>query len=291
MKTKLVIQGRVVTAKDVIFIRSLINNNPSWNRTRLSKELCVIWEWHNDKGDLKDMSCRTLLRKLEQKGEIRLPVSQLSIPNSRRFGKILDIPHDISVIDTQLSTLQPLHIKSLNSRDKQIPLFKLLLQRYHYLGFRNCIGENLKYIIYSDQGRVLACMLFGSAAWKVKPRDSFIGWDVNKRQQNLRFLTNNTRFLIMPWVRVKHLASHVLARVCKMLSCHWVEKYGHPIHLLETFVEQKRFLGTCYKAAGWINVGETTGRSRNDTFATMSVPIKDIYLHPLSSDFKRRLSL
>lgn len=132
-------------------------------------------------------------------------------------------------------------------------------------------------------------MLFGSAAWKTRSRDVFIGWNRASRERNLTLLTNNTRFLILPWVRVRHLASHLLSRICREVSGYWMEKYGHPIYLLETFVERDRFRGTCYRAAGWTHVGTTTGRSRNDRDQTLSVPVKEIFLYPLRNDFRGRL--
>jgi hypothetical protein len=135
----------------------------------------------------------------------------------------------------------------------------------------------------------MACLLFGAAAWKTKSRDAFIGWDATVRERNLALVANNTRFLILPWVRIPHLASHVLAQVRARLSKDWIAKYGHPIHLLETFVERDRFKGTCYRAAGWLHVGATTGRSRNDTDFTLAVPVKEVYLQPLTADFRRRL--
>jgi hypothetical protein len=136
----------------------------------------------------------------------------------------------------------------------------------------------------------LACLLFGSAAWKCAPRDEFIGWDTEARRANLRYLTNNMRFLILPWVRVPHLASHILGRVTRRINLDWVRKYGHPLCLLETFVERDCFQGTCYRAANWICVGQTRGRSRNDRDHTLRVPVKDIYLYPLAKGFRDILS-
>ena len=289
METERIIQGRCITPATVARIRGLLAENPSWNRSRLSRELCEEWDWRNDKGRLKDMACRTLLLKLERRGEIRLPERQGASPNAHRNRQIADVPHDSSPIESDLRRLQPLKLVPLEAADKEAPLFKSLLHRYHYLGHRNCVGENLKYMIRDQLGRLLACMLFGSAAWKAKSRDAFIGWDRQTRERNLPFLTNNTRFLILPWVRVQNLASHLLAQVCRELPGHWMEKYGHPIHLLETFVERDRFRGTCYRAAGWTHVGATAGRSRNDVHATMSVPVKDVFLYPLNADFKERL--
>lgn len=290
METAKIIQGRCITPGDVALIRGLLAGNPSWNRSRLSRELCERWDWRNEKGRLKDMACRTLLLKLERQGQIRLPARQRPSPNAHRNRQITEVSHDCTPIESDLSALRPLRIDPLKAADEEIPLFKFLLHRYHYLGLRNCVGENLKYMVRDQAGRSLACMLFGSAAWKAKSRDAFIGWDRQARQRNLPLLSNNTRFLILPWVRVQHLASHLLAQVCRALPGHWMQKYGHPIHLLETFVERERFRGTCYRAAGWRHVGTTIGRSRNDVHATMSVPVKDIFLYPLNADFRGRLS-
>jgi hypothetical protein len=168
-------------------------------------------------------------------------------------------------------------------------LFQFLLQRYHYLGHRNCVGENLKYLVRERHGRPVACLLFGSAAWQCQPRDAFIGWTPEARRCQLPRLTNNTRFLILPWVRVPHLASHILSRVTRCLSHDWQAKYGHPIDLLETFVERDRFAGTAYRAAGWIALGATTGRGRNGPGRAPQGPVKEVYLQPLSADFRRRL--
>lgn len=289
METAKIIQGRCITPGDVALIRGLLSGNPSWNRSRLSRELCERWDWRNEKGRLKDMACRTFLLKLERQGQIHLPARQRPSPNAHRNREITEVPHDCTPIGGDLSALRPLRIDPLKACDEDIPLFKFLLHRYHYLGLRNGVGENLKYMVRDQAGRPLACMLFGSAAWKAKSRDEFIGWDRQSRERNLPLLTNNTRFLILPWVRVKHLASHLLSRVSRELPGHWMEKYGHPIHLLETFVQRDRYRGTCYRAAGWTHVGATAGRSRNDVDQTLSVPVKEIFLYPLHSDFRGRL--
>jgi hypothetical protein len=289
MKAEKVIQGRYITPGEVALIRDLLADHPCWNRSRLSRDLCERWDWRNEKGRLKDMACRTLLLKLEQRGEIRLPPRQRPAPNARRNRQITEVPHDCSRIEGDLSTLRPLRIEPLGEADEEMGLFKFLLHRYHYLGHRNCVGENLKYLVRDQAGHPLGCMLFGSAAWKAKSRDAFIGWDRQSRERNLRLLSNNTRFLILPWVQVRHLASHLLSRACGALPEHWREKYGHRIDLLETFVERDRFGGTCYRAAGWKHVGATTGRSRNDVHGTLSVPVKEVFVYPLNADFRGRL--
>jgi len=290
MKEKRILQGRNITPKDVIEIQDLLKNNPEWNRTRLSRELCKRWNWVNAKSQLKDMACRTLLLKLERMNEICLPARQRPSPNANRNRQIKEIPHDVTPIESSLKELRPLQIMTVETKDKDAPLFKYLLHRYHYLGHRNCVGENLKYMIRDKGGRPLACMLFGAAAWKTKSRDDFIGWNRQERESNLPSICNNTRFLIFPWVRVPYLASHLLSRTAQKLPEHWINKYGHTIHLLETFVERDRFRGTCYRAAGWKHVGATTGRSRNDVHSNMSVPVKDVFLHPLCVDFRKKLT-
>lgn len=290
METDKIIQGRRITAETVARIRSLLADNPSWNRSRLSRELCKQWGWRNGNGRLKDMAARTLLLKLERLGEIRLPPRHKpGRPNQRGFSLPEQMAHDTTPRVEDLSRLRPLRIEMLTTGDERLMLFKFLLHRYHYLGHRRCVGENLKIAVSDHSERLLACMLFGSAAWKAKSRDGFIGWNRRARERNLSFLTNNTRFLILPWVRVPHLASHLLARVSSELPQRWEKKYGHRIHLLETFVERGRFRGTCYRAAGWTHVGATAGRSRNDVDQTLNVPIKDVFVKPLSADFRRRL--
>jgi hypothetical protein len=289
MNAEKIVQGRRITAEDISLVGSLLGQNPSWNRTRLSRVLCAQWGWRNGTGQLKDMACRTLLLKLERMGKIRLPLRQSSTPNALRNRTLAEIPHDQALIQSDLAALRPLKIELLRQADPRLRLFKFLLHRYHYLGHRNCVGENLAYLAFDRSSRPLACLLFGSAAWKVKARDTFIGWNDTQRQNHLHLLTNNTRFLILPWVRVAHLASHLLAQVRLRLSVDWTAKYGHPIHLLETFVQRDRFRGTCYRAAGWLHVGATTGRSRNDSGFTPRVPITEVYLQPLIGDYRHRL--
>lgn len=273
------IQGRILSQEDMEWIRSLISDHPDWHRSRLSLEICAAWNWANAKGQVKDMACRTMLLKLERLGYLQLPAARsVSVGNSARTQT--PIAHSTTEIVCLLQELTPLRIELVQDRAAS-QLFKHLLSAYHYLGFSGTIGENMKYMVYDPQNRPLACLLFGSAAWKVASRDVWIGWKVNVQQANLPYITNNMRFLILPWVRVPHLASHLLARISRRISADWLEKYGHPIHLLETFVEQDRFRGTCYRAANWIRVGQTLGRSRNDANRTLQVPIKDVYLYSL----------
>ncbi|MEX2462555.1 MAG: Druantia anti-phage system protein DruA [Paenibacillaceae bacterium] len=260
-------------------MRQLMVDHPDWHRSRLSQEICNAWNWVNATGQLKDMACRTMLLKLERQGYLQLPPARtVCVGNSVRYP--VPIAHATDEIICKLRDLMPLHIE-VSHHAASSRLFKHLLTEYHYLGFSGTIGENMKYLIFDNQQRPLACMLFGSAAWKVASRDEWMGWSSNIRQASLLFITNNMRFLILPWVRVPHLASHLLGSISRRISADWIHKYGHPIHLLETFVERERFRGTCYRAANWIRLGQTQGRSRNDTHRTLQVPTKDVYVYPL----------
>jgi len=270
-------------------VRHWLATQPAWNRTRLSRELCELWNWRNEAGRLKDMACRTLLLKLERRGHIRLPMRQSPSPNALRNRRTLKLPCDRTPIEGALGDLQPVRIDPLGERHPDLALFRFLLQTHHYLGLRNSVGENLKYLARDGQGRPVACLLFGAAAWKARARDEWIGWNADQRRGGLARLANNTRFLVLPWVRVPHLASHLLGHVVRRLDADWTAKYGHRVELLETFVDRDRFRGTCYRAAGWIHVGATVGRSRNDRDQTLSVPVKDIYVRALAEDFRRRL--
>ncbi len=281
------VQGRGITKDGIELVCRLIESNPSWNRTRLSKELCHLWDWRSGNGQIKDMACRTLLSKLERCGHITLP-QQLTAGRGCRKVSIPYVPHKTAPIACSLSDLEPVSVQLVQDT-ALLSLLQCLLARYHYLGFRSTVGENMKYMVFDREQNPLACLLFGSAAWKCAPRDDFIGWDAETRRANLHLVTNNMRFLILPWVRVPHLASHILGKVARRISSDWMEKYGHPIYLMETFVERDCFQGTSYRAANWLLVGQSTGRSRNG-HPGLKVPIKDIYLYPLAKGFREELN-
>ncbi len=290
MDRPLVIQGRTVRPEDVVLIRDWLQAHPDSNRTRLSRELCLAWNWRNGAGRLKDMAARVLLLKLEARGHIQLPPRRTASVNQLRNRDFGQIDHDQSPIEGPLEKLQPVRIEPLIETTAEARLFRFLLARYHYLGHRNCLGENLRYLAQDHQGRPLACLLFGAAAWKAAARDQWLGWSSEQRRRRLELVTNNTRFLLLPWVGVRHLTSHLLGQVTARLSADWQRKYGHPIYLVESFVEQARFAGTCYQAAGWIPVGLTTGRTRNDDGLKPRVARKTIYLKALRTDAMRRLT-
>lgn len=288
-----IIQGRFIGEAELAQVRALLAGHPDWSRRRLSEHLARLWDWRNSAGQLKDMAARTLLLKLEQRGWIALPARR-QIPSNRMSRKPLPTPApfpEVSFVNLVLSDLLPLTLNEISHQKlpAQRALFDALLHHHHYLSHRGCVGENLQYLVSDRQGQPLACVLFGAAAWQCQARDQHIGWDAPTRQRRLGYVTNNTRFLILPWVRMPHLASHVLGRIARRLSQDWVGKYGHPIHLLETFVDTSRFQGTCYQAANWVHVGQTTGRTRQNKSRIPQSPPKAVWLYPLRPDYRQAL--
>lgn len=289
MKDLIKLQGRELAVSDIEFIQRLITTHSHWSRRRLSIELCEAWNWRNAKGVIKDMASRTFLVKLHERGHIQLPPRR-QIPSNRMVDKrIHSIPHDTTPIEAPLKQLVPLRVINVAVKSTQDKCFSYLLSQYHYLSYTSAVGENIKYLVLDKQERPLACLLFGASAWACADRDRHVGWDKPVRQRNLNFTTNNTRFLILPWVKVPHLASHILGAVAKRIGENWQQRYGHAVYMLETFVDQSRFKGTCYRAANWIHVGQTQGRSRNDRDRKLSVPIKSIYLYPLVKHYREKL--
>jgi hypothetical protein len=284
-----IIQGRAVGEPELALIGGLLSTHPEWNRTRLSRELCAHWNWRNALGRPKDMAARTLLLKLERAGQIRLPARQGLPPNARRNRRVQPVSPPVEPIHGTLRDLQPLRLSVAAPGSDDARVFNGLLAHEHYLGHRNTVGENIRYLVRDRLGRPVACALFGAAAWQCADRDAFLGWDRPTRERNLQHLTNNTRFLIPGWVRVPHLASHVLGRIARRIRADWQVKYGHPVHALETFVDRSRFQGTCYRAANWLCVGQTQGRTRNDRAHRIRAAVKDVYLYPLVADFRREL--
>jgi hypothetical protein len=281
----IVVQGRELGLGDIQGIRDLIMARPKGTRWTLSRELCERWDWRTGTGLLKDMACRSLLNKLDAKGLIRLP------PKGRRpmKGPQAVVAIDCDPICARLAELTPLHVTTVATGSADARMLHQLLSSHHYLGFRTNVGESMGYLVRDRLGRVVACAVFGSAAWKTAPRDAFIGWDAAVRARRLSGIANNNRYLILPWVEVPHLASHILGLLARRIRDDWISKYAHPLSLLETFVDRSRFRGTCYRAANWQCVGQTQGRSRQDRYSDMSVPIKDIYLYPLSGKFREEL--
>ena len=278
-----------MTPERIEQINKMIRDNPDWHRTRLSQELCRVWDWKGENGQIKDVSCRDVLRALEAAGKIKLPKKLKYGRTKGGADQVALMLHDMTPVEEPLSELTPLEIEEVAGKNKLME-FKSYIAQYHYLGYDRSIGENIKYFVYDRDRRPLACLMFGSAAWSCGPRDAYIGWGREKRKTSLKYVTNNSRFLIYPWVKVPHLASHILSLICRRISSNWVTKYGHPVYMLETYVECERFQGTCYKAANWKYVGKTTGRGRNSKTAVGVLPVKDVYVYPLHKRFRKKIN-
>jgi hypothetical protein len=290
--TTLRVQGRELTEGHLAQIRQLRAEHPGWSRLQISLALAEQWDWRNEAGRLKDMAARTLLLKLQRRGLIDLPAPLRR--NGRRKAQAPEpspelFPVGEPAITGRLEGLRPIRLELVQNLGQRRRV-RRLLEAYHYLGYSGAVGENVQYLMADARGQELAVMVFGAAAWKVAAREGFIGWSEPQRRERLRFVANQQRFLILPWVQVRHLASHLLALATRRLSTDWQARYGHPIWLLESFVESERFAASSYKAAGWICVGQTTGRTRQDRQHTLQTPIKSIWLRPLDPRFKTYLT-
>jgi hypothetical protein len=288
-EVKLRHRGRTVTDRDVEFIRDFIARHPTASRRRLSKLLCEAWNWRQSNGALRDMVCRSLMLELHRAGLIELPpVRQVTLNPLAVRARPAPITIDRAPLVGSVSALRPLDFR-LVRRTNEEPIFNGLIEEHHYLGYVQPVGEHLKYLVYA-KGRPVACLAWCSAPRHLGPRDRFIGWSPEARRQNIRFIAYNTRFLILPWVEVSCLASHILGRMAKHLPRDWETAYGHPIHFLETFVDPERNRGTCYRAANWIPLGRTTGRGNNAPTKKPRVPVKEILGYPLTRRFRELLS-
>lgn len=281
------IRKRTIHKADLELIQDTIDRHWDKGRTQISKILCNKWNWFQENGRPKDMACREILLTLYRKDLINLPPGKHDGRNLKRNRFIPIVGIEQTPLHGKPSELPPVTLKL--ARNTQLePLYNSLIQQHHYLGYRQIVGNHLKYIAFIDD-RPVACLGCGSAAWSVKSRDSFIGWDKSTKEKNLHLVANNTRFLILPWISIKYLASKILALNAKRISDDWFEVYNHPLYLLETFVEKKRFKGTCYKAANWTCVGQTKGTAKRGHDHLFHGNIKDIYLYPLRKDFRKKL--
>lgn len=288
MNLEIKYQGKVATTDDVEFIKRLIAENPHDSRRSLSKKLCEAWNWVQPNGALRDMVCRGFLLQLHRAGYIKLPQRKFTPNNpfvNRESPPKVEI--DQTAICSTLSKIQPLEIRQVR-RTSFEKLFNSLIAQHHYLGYCHPVGEHLKYIVFAE-GRPIACLSWSSAPRHIGCRDRFIGWSVDIRKKNLHLIAYNIRFLILRWVRVPYLASHILGRIAKVLPVDWQRVYNHRIYFLETFVDTERFKGTCYKAANWKYLGDTTGRGKNDQTHKVNRSIKAVWGYPLSKDFREVL--
>jgi Druantia protein DruA len=282
-------RGRRVTESDLGQIRDLIAANPQASRRALSKQLCETWQWQQPNGTPRDMVCRGLMLGLHRKGLIELPPLRRRPPNplARRIR-----PHAASIERTPvrcgLAQLGALEFVQVRRTDRE-SLFNALIEEHHYLGYTQPVGEHLKYLVYAGE-RPLALFAWSSAPRHLEPRDRFIGWSMTARRDNIRFVAYNPRFLILPWVEVRHLASHLLGAMMRRLSADWQRLYGHPIYFAETFVDPERFAGTCYRAANWMWLGRTTGRGKDDQTHRANRSLKDVLGYALHPRFRELLA-
>lgn len=284
--------GQIVKNQQVDEIIEIIETFPKLSRTELANTVCELFSWKRPTGKLKSVECRQFFERLDKKGTIRLPVSRKQYANRsavkvQRTGKA-DIQPTISV---KLKELSPILLTRVDSQ-KQRQLWYEYVDRYHYLGYQLPFGAQLRYFIKAGATNdILGCFQFSSPAWKMAPRDRWIGWTDEQRKFNLQKIINNSRFLIFPWVEVKNLASSVLALAVKTVPDDWQRCYGYRPVLMETLVDRKRFRGTCYKAANWIHMGKTTGRGRMDRAnKQQGASVKEIFVYPLTSRFRQELA-
>ena len=290
MRVELQYRGRVVTDADVALIKELIAAHPDLSRRALSKKLCEAWNWVQPNGTLRDMVCRGLMLALHRAGHIELPERRHVPPNplaKRSPLAAIGCDIDASPLRSCLKGMRPLRFDQVR-RTRQESLFNSLIQQHHYLGYTQPVGEHLKYLVFAED-RPLACLAWSSAPRHLGCRDRFIGWSAEARRNNIHLIAYNPRFLILPWVKVPHLASHILGHMARVLPAAWEQIYGHPIYFLETFVEPQRFRGTCYRAANWIVLGRTTGRGKDDHTHRPNRPIKEVLGYPLCRRFRRVL--
>jgi hypothetical protein len=292
MDAKLQHRGRNITDADIAFIRQLIAEHPKASRRELSKKLCEAWNWRQPNGTLRDMVCRSLMLELHRAGHIELPAIRKRPRNplaQRGSERKKPVPWlvDNTPLCASLAEIRPLEFRQVR-RTGEEPLFNYLIERYHYLAYTQPVGEHLKYLVYA-LGRPIACMAWSSAPRHLGPRDRFIRWSAAARRKNIRFVAYNTRFLILPFVNVPHLASHILGGMARMISAHWEESYGHPLYFLETFVDPERFRGISYRAANWIPLGRTTGLGKDDHTKKPNRSIKEILGYPVSKNFRQLL--
>ena len=277
-------QGKQISAADIEFIENLISQNPHTSRRQLSKTLCELWNWRQANGHLKDMVCRSLLLHLDRSGYITLPPVKFR-PNNPLANR--KKPDTITIDTTPIlklprnKTIEIYQVRRTTSEN----LYNSLIEQYHYLGYVHPIGEYLKYLFLIDN-RPIACITFSSAVRHIKCRDEFIGWSKTQRECNLHLIAHNTRFLILPWVRVYCLASQLLSKAKKRIPGDWMTYFNHPVYYLETFVDTQRFAGTCYKASNWRYLGKTTGRGKNDKTNKQNRSLKAVWGYPLVKNFR-----
>jgi len=274
--------GRDFFFEELEKIRTLITNNPEFTRAKLSREVCRMFQWLKSDGKLKDMSCRVAMLRMEKDGLIRLP-APTNVKKPVKKIKFTTATDPQRTVVCKVNHLPKLHLQMVTKATSS--LWNEYIERYHYLGYTPLPGAQLRYFIRAGE-QIVALTGFGAAAWQTAPRDTFIGWNHDQRKKNLHLIVNNARFLILPWVQSKNLASKILSLTTRHLPDDWKAKYNIRPVLMETFVQKDRFAGTCYKAANWILCGETKGRGKLGVGGKISVPIKDLWVYPMEKKFK-----
>jgi len=282
-------RGQTIGAEQIVSLRQFIAEHAHLSRWKLSRELCEAWGWKQPNGAPRDVICRGLLLMLERAGEIELPPVRCQIRGQCRSARARPNPVliDTTPLRARLAALGPIEIQPVR-RTTDEPLFNSLLEEYHYLKYEQPIGEHLKYLVWA-QARPVACLAWSSAPRHLGARDRFIGWGPTARKRNIHLIAYNTRFLILPWVRIEHLASHILGRMARRISADWERVYAQPIYMLETFVDPGRFRGTCYRAVNWVVLGRTTGRGKDDQTHRPNRSIKEVLGLPLHRRFRELL--
>ena len=291
MEKPLIIRRRTIDHEELERIKQVIHQGWEQGRTWISRELCRIWDWRQPNGLLKDQVCRILLNELARRGLIELPPGKRGVRTGRRRYYVPPDPPPDFAQEPLAGTVKDFPALRLQMvrRKPEEALWNYLVHQYHYQGYRIVVGSHLKYLAYLGETPV-ACLAWGSSVFRIRSRDHFIGWTGDARNRAIGYIANNTRFLILPWVRVKNLASHILAHSARVVSRDWMDFYGHPLYLLETFVETERFVGTCYRAANWLRVGETAGHAKREGQFYYHGNRKDVYLYPLVPDWRKRLA-
>ena len=280
-------RGRAIRSGDVAFVRELVAGTPGVSRRTLSLKICEAWSWAQANGAPCDALCRGLMLKLHRAGHVELPPPRRVYKQLRRHAVVPHVDVPAIPLTTRFADLGPIDIRQVR-RTPEEAFVKSAVQQHHYLGYTHPVGEHLKYLV-SARGQPIACFCWSSAPRHLGPRDRYIGWSKEQRRANIRFVAYQSRFLVLPWVNVPHLASHLLGAISRRLSEDWQRIYAHPIYFTETFVDPTRFRGTCYHAANWTYLGMTTGRGKDDQTKTPNRPLKQLLGYPLVKDFRRRL--
>ncbi len=290
METELIIRGRHITEQDLHQVRSVVAELWEQGRVAISRRLCRLWDWRQENGHYKEQVCRILLRRLESLGLITLPPPKhvANPPGKRYYVPPVPPPEiDETPLEGSVRHLGTIRLAMVR-RTPDEKLWNYLVHRYHYKGYKIIVGAHLKYLAWADE-RPIACLSWSSSVFRIADRDRFIGWEAAARSANIRYVVNNSRFLILPWIQVKNLASYLLGLSARTVGRDWEAFYGYPIFLLETFVDQARFRGTCYKAANWVRVGETKGYAKKNTKFYKHGRKKDVLVYPLADDFRSRM--